>query len=59
MDVEETLERLQGARDLCPSPIDQEMLSEAIEAIEYLQNVVERLDQWINDYAYDSHGFKF
>jgi hypothetical protein len=59
MDVEETLERLQGARDLCPSPIDQEMLGEAIEAIEYLQNVVERLDEWINDYAYDSNGFKF
>lgn len=59
MDIEETLERLQWARSLCPSPIDREMLAEAIEAVEYLQDEVARLDKWINNYAYDSAGFKF
>lgn len=59
MDIEETLGRLQVARDRCPSPVDRQALTEAIEAIEYLQNVLERMDEWIDTYAYDSKGFKF
>lgn len=58
MDVEATWERLRGARDLCPSPIDREMLSEAIDTIEYLQNVLERLDEWVCDFAYYEDGSK-
>jgi hypothetical protein len=29
------------------------------EQVDYYQNEVERMDEWIDDYAYDSNGFKF
>lgn len=55
MDIEETLARLRSAN----ISSNMAVLEEAIEAIEYLQNVVASMDKWIDDYAYDSAGFKF
>lgn len=59
MDVEETWERVRAARDLCASPIDRSALDEALEAIEYLQDLLARLDEWIDMFAYDYAGNKY
>lgn len=58
MDVEATLERLHVTYERCPSPIDRASLEEAIETIEYLQDLVASLDTWIADYAYTADGSK-
>lgn len=59
-------ERLKEYAKNCPSPADRQRMVDAAESLIMLADYtllllesIEQMDEWVEQYAYDSHGFKF